>query len=664
MMRRHLSQARAAGRAEAICARRRVHTPAPNPPIADGAGTPPIAKKPVTFGASDVHKSTTAATDSRTGSSLPKVLLLGLLSTPAAAAVYLKQHRDWNPSALKENERWLKFRELVLGRDEVEKQRVVVDFGDAIGNDEHDVKEEEKKMKKEEKKKKKEEKKMKKEEKEKKKKEEKEEAKEKKESEKKVQDKAEKAEKKLAKAEKKAQKAEKKVAKLKDQVQAEKTEAPTDMSAHEEGKNDSQTSGPASVAALTVVQQKVNAETAKAREEIATLAAEACPEHLTRQMDKHMQTTTSDLLSSLKAESEAAAAEVDEHYLTGLQDLDAHALAIRVAQLAVEMKHRSKWEAVRLVEALRHVQEEAQKKSVEVVRRQAEVHEEVLARELRLQQELLSRQMRDEMDALTKQYADDLARNVSEQRTALLSKLQQTFAQERKAMEAHYAQRLKSVQETMQQSLTDERKKRVEELEKYRAELRALGTVLDSSSTYEAFSHRVHQASMAALALSDRVEAAAPLRSEIRALRAAARNDPLIEAAVQSLPQDVVEHGAPSVRQLQERFKVVKSAGHRVALVPETSGLIGQAFGTFLSVLMLPPGGPIDGPETDAVLSRAEFALKAGDLDTAIVEMEGLSGLPAQLAQDWIAAAKSRLAVEQTSKVIKAHVALLAASCS
>jgi hypothetical protein len=31
---------------------------------------------------------------------------------------------------------------------------------------------------------------------------------------------------------------------------------------------------------------------------------------------------------------------------------------------------------------------------------------------------------------------------------------------------------------------------------------------------------------------------------------------------------------------------------------------------------------------------------------------------------DWVAAAESRLAVEQTAKVIKAHVALLAASLS
>lgn len=44
------------------------------------------------------------------------------------------------------------------------------------------------------------------------------------------------------------------------------------------------------------------------------------------------------------------------------QELDANALVVRVAQLATEMKHRSKWEATRLLEALRVMEETAQKK--------------------------------------------------------------------------------------------------------------------------------------------------------------------------------------------------------------------------------------------------------------------------------------------------------------
>ncbi|KAE9040753.1 hypothetical protein PR001_g6922 [Phytophthora rubi] len=664
-MLRQVSRTRAAVRAAAQT--QRAFSVPPKAPGAPKTAPPSAGVKPPSNGkpatpspsSSSTAKSApaAAAADSSTGSSLPKLLLLGLLSTPAATAVYVKQNPQWNPAALKDDARWIKFRELVLGAEAATpapvkappavQKRSPEDFSATISKAQQEVKKEEEKAKKEEKKL---EKKLEKEEK-------KLEKKEVKKVEKKeVKKEVEKVEKKLEKVEKKLEKAEKKVVKIKKEVEA--------KSLPKKVKKEVKAVAAAAAGAATAVEKKVDAATAKAREEITKLAGEASPESLGRQMDKQIQATTNDLLSSLKAESDAAAAEMDKQYLKGLNELDANALAIRVAQLATEMKHRSKWEAVRLLESLRHMEEDAQKKSTEVLRRQDELHKELLARELRLQQELLSRQSREEMAALKKQYADDLARNVSQQRASLLSELQRTFARESKAIEERHAKQLQDATEKMEKTLTAEREQRVRELENYRAELRALGTVLDSSSTYEAFSHRVHKASMAALALSDRVEAAAPLRSEIRALREAARNDPFIEAAVKSLPQDVIEQGAPSVGQLQVRFKVVKSVGHRAALVPENSGIIGQAFGTALSLLMIPPGGPVEGPDTDAVLSRAEFALKAGDIEKAILEMKGLSGIPAQVSQDWIAAAESRLAVEQTAKLVKAHVALLAASCS
>ncbi|CAH0482411.1 unnamed protein product [Peronospora belbahrii] len=638
--------------------------------------------------------------DSSTGSSLYKLLALGFLSAPGATMLYLKQNPEWNPTILKENEQWIRFRELVLGQETIgrkdgmrmrmrmeEKKRLPEELSAFIVKGHEDMekeeeKEKEEKIEKEEDKTDKKEKKEKKKDK-KKKKEEKEETMEKKEKkekeEAKTEKKLEKAEKKAEKVAKKAEKAEKKAAKLKEEVEAKKSvgakvkdtvhnveEKVKDTVHHveEKVKKEVKTGAAAMAAATTAVEREVDAATDKAREKIAALASEASPDHLIHQMDKQIQATTNDLLSSLKAESDAAAAEMDKQYLSGVNELDANALAIRVAQLATEMKHRSKWEAVRMLESFRHMEEDARKKSAEALRRQDELHKELLARELRLQQELLSRQLREEMAALKKQYADDLARNVNQQRARLLSELQRTFARESKAIEERYTQQLEDAKSEMHKTLVGEREKRVQQLESYRAELRAIGTVLDNSSTYEAFSHRVHKASMAALALSDRIEAAAPLRSEIRALREAARNDSFIEAAVKSLPQDVIEQGAPSVSQLQDRFKVVKTVGHRAALVPEKSGIIGQAFGTALSLLMIPPGGPIEGTDTDAILSRAEFAVKAGDIEKAVMEMKGLSGLPAQVSQDWISAAESRLAVEQTAKVIKAHVALLAASCA
>lgn len=179
------------------------------------------------------------------------------------------------------------------------------------------------------------------------------------------------------------------------------------------------------------------------------------------------------------------------------------------------MKHRSKWEAVRMLEALHRMEEDTQTKSGEVLRRQDELHKELLARELRLQEEILTRQMRDEMDKLKKAYSEDLARNVNQERTSMLNNFQKAFAREKQAIEERFAKQLNTKSVQFQKTLSKERTARTAELEAYQAQLRALGNVLDSSSTYEAFSHQVHKTSVAALALSDRIEAAAPLRTEV-----------------------------------------------------------------------------------------------------------------------------------------------------
>ncbi|OQR97990.1 hypothetical protein THRCLA_06814, partial [Thraustotheca clavata] len=173
----------------------------------------------------------------------------------------------------------------------------------------------------------------------------------------------------------------------------------------------------------------------------------------------------------------------------------------------------------------------------------------------------------------------------------------------------------------------------------------------------------VHKVSVAALALTDRIEAAAPLHSEVRALEAAGRGDHLIEAAVKSLAP--YADGVPSVAQLQDRFSYVRNAGRRAALVPEESkGMVGHLFAGALLWLLIPPGGPIKGDDAEAIFSRADYALRAGDIETTVKELDKLSGLSREVVKDWVDAAKSRLAIEQTSKVVKAHVSLLAASLS
>ncbi|RHY30008.1 hypothetical protein DYB32_004691 [Aphanomyces invadans] len=407
--------------------------------------------------------------------------------------------------------------------------------------------------------------------------------------------------------------------------------------------------------ATTALQKKLDDASAKEQAAIDELNKE-----LVAFEDKAKEVsaaTKNKVVKKARAEAEALVEELDHTILAdikvlrhkrrlqclkrwgGWQELDAESLRLRVAQLATEMKNRSKWEAVRLMESLRRMEEE--------------VHAQ-----------LITRNARHELEGLRAQHEAELKALVDAEKTVV----QAAFDQKLAALQAEADKKLHDtiVEKTqaIQAAAEHEQADRIHALEDIRVQVKAVNELLGATSNYEAFSHKVHKVSVAALALTNRIEAAAPLHSEINALRAAGKGDELIEATVKTLAK--FGDGAPSVAQLQDRFKVVQKAARKAALVPESSqgGMVGHLFANALYFLLIPPGGPIQGNDAEAIISRAEYALRAGDIEAAVVEVDKLSGLPREVVSDWVAAAKSRLAVEQTAKVVKAHISLLAASLS
>ncbi len=64
----------------------------------------------------------------------------------------------------------------------------------------------------------------------------------------------------------------------------------------------------------------------------------------------------------------------------------------------------------------------------------------------------------------------------------------------------------------------------------------------------------------------------------------------------------------------------------------------------------------------DLILSNAEKDITSGDISGAIKHLETLKGEARETCQDFIAAAKSRLLVEQSLSAIKGHVNLAVVS--
>ncbi|WP_028466751.1 COG4223 family protein [Nisaea denitrificans] len=105
--------------------------------------------------------------------------------------------------------------------------------------------------------------------------------------------------------------------------------------------------------------------------------------------------------------------------------------------------------------------------------------------------------------------------------------------------------------------------------------------------------------------------------------------------------------GVESVTSLSQRFNDLAKAVSQAKLAGSDEGLVGKTLNTVASLVTIRRTDVAEGPGVDAILVRAESAVKAGDIAGAVAALEELSGAPAERASAWVAAAKARVAVDQ-----------------
>ena len=102
--------------------------------------------------------------------------------------------------------------------------------------------------------------------------------------------------------------------------------------------------------------------------------------------------------------------------------------------------------------------------------------------------------------------------------------------------------------------------------------------------------------------------------------------------------------GLVTLAALQDSF----APAARAALAADAPGADAPLGDRVLNFLRSQTGArslaPREGDDTDAVLSRAEAAVRTGDLGTALNELATLQGAPAEALSDWRAQAETRLA--------------------
>jgi hypothetical protein len=171
----------------------------------------------------------------------------------------------------------------------------------------------------------------------------------------------------------------------------------------------------------------------------------------------------------------------------------------------------------------------------------------------------------------------------------------------------------------------------------------------------EAQAQAARDAAAAAQAEADAARARAEAEAALTALRlAVTRGAPFAEpladvAEVAEIPEPLsaaAETGVPSLEDLQDRFPAAARAALPVAL-RETAG--DSPVDRFAAFVQGQVGGravaPREGDSVDAILSRVQGAVTAGDLDAALAEIANLpEGAQAELAR-WTADAEARVEV-------------------
>ncbi len=106
--------------------------------------------------------------------------------------------------------------------------------------------------------------------------------------------------------------------------------------------------------------------------------------------------------------------------------------------------------------------------------------------------------------------------------------------------------------------------------------------------------------------------------------------------------------GIPARPVLEARFDAAASAIVRAdAASGVAPGWVGRTYAFVMSLVMIRPLGEREGMDAPSRVARAQLRLEEGDLDAAVMELDGLEGAAADAAAPWLTDARARLAAEQ-----------------
>lgn len=369
--------------------------------------------------------------------------------------------------------------------------------------------------------------------------------------------------------------------------------------------------------------------------------------------------TAQETEQNLKFDSSVYALETERRYLSDLDTLDLDGTRKRLLDLAKDFSERSRWDAIKLHQSIKHVEKElTDHYSSLLAKREVDM-------ELKLERELAKREadVRIEMSHIINDLRDAQEFRIQDALRTQEISLKAGFEKEKLSIEESLKKDAEQKIQTDTAMLKMDHTKKLLELHKYledaRAHVAAFEGVADTMLEKRRKSASVHEESAAILALEAALGKSLPVKNEVAAVRSVCSPGSATAHLLDAIPSATYDTGVPTLSDLRGRYAVAKVEARKAALSPQSAPkMVGQLIGSTLAALSWEAQGYVDGESEEAILARVSFLLDQGKLSSALSELSGLRGYPRTVMQDWESAAKNRLVLDLVVSGLKATVAI------
>ncbi len=159
--------------------------------------------------------------------------------------------------------------------------------------------------------------------------------------------------------------------------------------------------------------------------------------------------------------------------------------------------------------------------------------------------------------------------------------------------------------------------------------------------------------------LRESIRAGRAFDNELIALESLIIKNKRIKALLSNALIDLGRHaksGAPSLQILRLQFAEKASRIVQMSVIPSGGSWTQRTLARLAESVKWRRTDNVTGNSVEAIVARAEWALKSGDVVKAIKELSLLKGEPAKLASDWLEAANAYIVVEKALAELQTQV--------